>query len=230
MIIISHRAFYRHSITIWSSRNACGYELWMTTNQWTFRFAGQLHPDKDNNLVSKEIRSASSRSRATRTSSTRSCAATSTDKFSPGGAESYYNYDMNKQSYKFSFSSLHSSACARRSRSGVVVAPPSRRRSQWGMMRLETLIELKCLISSFSSFLFLSKLDKQFSVERFDAAVSQPTVSSPPLGRAAAAPTRGGRRRSFRVGPISLLTLSPTKIAWLKLSGKIPYGPGNSTP
>ena len=65
--------------------------------------------------------------------------------------------------------------------------------SEGGMIRLETLIELKFLNSSFSSsntqcelfeLILLSKLDKQLPVEqfeRFESAVSQSAVPSPPL-------------------------------------------------
>ena len=52
--------------------------------------------------------------------------------------------------------------------------------SEGGMMRLETLIQLKFLNSSFSSLSSLLKLNKQFPVEQFEAAVSQSAVPSPP--------------------------------------------------
>ena len=50
-----------------------------------------------------------------------------------------------------------------------------------GMIRLETLIELKFLNSSFFKLILLLELDKQFPVEQFEATVSQSTVPSPPL-------------------------------------------------
>ena len=53
--------------------------------------------------------------------------------------------------------------------------------SEGGMIRLETLLELKLFTSSFSSFILLLKLDKQFPIEQFEATVSQSTVPSPPL-------------------------------------------------
>ena len=59
------------------------------------------------------------------------------------------------------------------------------------MIRLESLIELKCLSPSFSiskfssrafrAYIFLLKLDKQFPVEQFKATVSQSII--PPLLR-----------------------------------------------
>ena len=62
--------------------------------------------------------------------------------------------------------------------------------SEGGMIRLETLIELRFLDSGFSSSNFsirvfelvlLSKLNKQFSVERFEPTASQSSVPSPLL-------------------------------------------------
>ena len=53
--------------------------------------------------------------------------------------------------------------------------------SEGGMIRLETLIELKSLDSSFYELVLLLKFDKQLPVERFEAAVSQSAVPSPPL-------------------------------------------------
>ena len=41
-----------------------------------------------------------------------------------------------------------------------------------GMIRLETLIELEFVNSSFVEFVLSSKLDRQFPVKRFEAAVS----------------------------------------------------------
>ena len=77
------------------------------------------------------------------------------------------------------------------------------------MIRLETLIELRFLHSSFSSsdfsirafraqisqfelfeLVLLLKLDKQFTVEQFEATVSQSTGPSPPLRLAASARRR----------------------------------------
>ena len=53
--------------------------------------------------------------------------------------------------------------------------------SEGGMIRSETLIELKLFNSSFSSlFIILLKLDQQFSIEQFEPTVSQSAVSSPP--------------------------------------------------
>ena len=50
------------------------------------------------------------------------------------------------------------------------------------MIPLETVVELKFLNSSFSSLSSYFKLDKQFPVERFEAASSQSTVPQyPPL-------------------------------------------------
>ena len=46
--------------------------------------------------------------------------------------------------------------------------------SEGGIIRLETLIELKFLNSSFSSFF------QQFSIVQFEPTVSQSTVSHPP--------------------------------------------------
>ena len=57
------------------------------------------------------------------------------------------------------------------------------------MIRLETLIELKFLNSSSSSFLLL-KLDTQLLVEQFEATASQSTVPSPPLNRGTDMPER----------------------------------------
>ena len=62
--------------------------------------------------------------------------------------------------------------------------------SEGGMIRLETLIELRLLNSSFRAqisqfelceLILLLKLDKQFAVEQFEATGSQSTVPSPPL-------------------------------------------------
>ena len=53
---------------------------------------------------------------------------------------------------------------------------------------METLIELEFLDLRFSSFILLSKSDRQFPVEQFEAAVSQSTVPSPPLDRGVEAP------------------------------------------
>ena len=52
--------------------------------------------------------------------------------------------------------------------------------SEGGVLRLECLIELR--ISQFVLFelILLLKLDKQLSVERFEAAASQLAVPSPP--------------------------------------------------
>ena len=55
--------------------------------------------------------------------------------------------------------------------------------SEGGMIRLETLIELIFLNSSFSRSILLLKLGTQFPVEQFEATVSQSTVPSPPLIR-----------------------------------------------
>ena len=53
--------------------------------------------------------------------------------------------------------------------------------SEGGMMRLESLIELKFLNSSFSSCFILLKFDNQFPVtEQFEATASQSTAPSPP--------------------------------------------------
>ena len=49
-----------------------------------------------------------------------------------------------------------------------------------GMILLETLIELKLFNSFLSSCSPLMKVDKQFSVERFEPTASQSTVSFPP--------------------------------------------------
>ena len=60
----------------------------------------------------------------------------------------------------------------------------NRRRSQGGMIRLETLIELKFLDSSFFfGVLLVLKSDKQSSIEQFEPTVSQSTVSSLPPRR-----------------------------------------------
>ena len=76
-------------------------------------------------------------------------------------------------------------------------------RSEGGMIRLETLIELKFPNSSLFELILLLKLDKQFPVEQFEAAVSQSTAPSPPLIRGsqacASAPSVVGPRPS--VGP-----------------------------
>ena len=48
-------------------------------------------------------------------------------------------------------------------------------------MRLESLITLKLFNSSLSELFLLFKLDKQFSIERFEPIVSQSTVPSPLL-------------------------------------------------
>ena len=61
------------------------------------------------------------------------------------------------------------------------------------MIRLEALIELEYLNSSFSELILLSKLDKQFLVERFEATVSQSTVPSPPLKKQRAVNVRRDR-------------------------------------
>ena len=53
--------------------------------------------------------------------------------------------------------------------------------SEGGMIRLETLIELKFLNSSFSNCFLLSELDNELSVERFEPTVSHSAVSSPLL-------------------------------------------------
>ena len=50
-----------------------------------------------------------------------------------------------------------------------------------GIIRLETLIEVKFLDSSFLSLSSLLELDKQLPVEPFEATVSQSTVPSPSL-------------------------------------------------
>ena len=57
------------------------------------------------------------------------------------------------------------------------------------MIRLETLIELTILNSSFFELGLLLKLDRQFPVERFEATVAQSTVPSPPLNLAQREPS-----------------------------------------
>ena len=73
-------------------------------------------------------------------------------------------------------------------------SPATRRSSEGGTTRLETLIELEFLDSSFSSSNCsirafrpypLAELDKRFPVERFEAAVSRSAVPSSPLAFAA---------------------------------------------
>ena len=49
-----------------------------------------------------------------------------------------------------------------------------------GIIRLETLIELKFINSTFRAYL-LFRLDKRFSVEQFEATIPQSAVSSPLL-------------------------------------------------
>ena len=70
-------------------------------------------------------------------------------------------------------------------------APPSASFSEGGTIRLETLIELTFLNSSFSNsnlyqfdlfeLILLLKLDKQFPVGQFEATVSQSAVPPPSL-------------------------------------------------
>ena len=78
------------------------------------------------------------------------------------------------------------------------------------MIRLETLIEPKCLNLSFSSFVLLLKLlklDKQFPVEQFEATVSQSTVPSPTLTGAAE-----GRGRRVQEGLLRLRRQLPRQV------------------
>ena len=53
-------------------------------------------------------------------------------------------------------------------------------KSEGGMTRLETLIELKFLNSRCFELVLLLKLNKQFPVEQVEATVSQSTLPSPP--------------------------------------------------
>ena len=50
-----------------------------------------------------------------------------------------------------------------------------------GMIRLETLIVLKFLNLSCSSFILLLELNKQLPIEQFEPTAFQSTVPSPPL-------------------------------------------------
>ena len=70
-------------------------------------------------------------------------------------------------------------------------------KSEGGMKRLETLIELKLFIRAFRAqsyqfelfeLILLLKLDRRLPVERFEATASQSTVPSPPGCAPAPAP------------------------------------------
>ena len=77
---------------------------------------------------------------------------------------------------------------------------PRREGSAGGMMRLETLIELKYSQFELFEFIPLLNLDKLFPVEQFEATVSQSTAPSPPpkgalQGRRLLPPQAPHRRR-----------------------------------